>query len=158
MKTCCKRLSSYLFSLSLRCGNNITYYHRGIKGQLLQCTSFVTVACAVVLCNYRLHATEPVLVPETKLLTFEGNFSALMVAGIDRFLTRATSDSILKRAKLWHRDFSSPEAYRRSVEPNRKRFRKIIGAIDERVSLVKLQYRAGPDIPIVISETETAIK
>ena len=49
MKNCCIRLSSYLFSLSLRCGNNIMYYHRGMKGQLLQCTSFVTVACAVVL-------------------------------------------------------------------------------------------------------------
>lgn len=57
-----------------------------------------------------------------------------MVAGIDKFLLREIEESISKRESFWHRDFSSPEAYDKSIEPNRERLRRMIGAVDERAA------------------------
>src|SRR5205823_5887739 len=37
------------------------------------------------------------------------------------------------RAKFWKRDFSSPEASSKSIEPNRKRLAHILGVRDPRV-------------------------
>jgi dienelactone hydrolase len=73
------------------------------------------------------------LLPGTRPLTGTNDFSMDMVAGIDRFLDRELAASVERRAAKWHRDFSSPEAYAKSVEPNRERFKKIIGVVDERV-------------------------
>ena len=50
-----------------------------------------------------------------------------MVAGIDQFLLREIERSIGERQKFWQRNFSSPDSYEKSVQPNRERFRKIIG-------------------------------
>ena len=69
----------------------------------------------------------------TQPLTLTGDLSAQMVAGIDKFLMRETEKSIAGRAQFWKRDFSSPEAYEKSVQPNRERLRQIIGAVDERL-------------------------
>ncbi len=69
----------------------------------------------------------------TKPLTMEGDIAAQMVAGIDKFLLREIDLSVERRAKHWKRDFSSPEAYNASIEPNRKRLAKILGVVDERV-------------------------
>ena len=44
----------------------------------------------------------------TSPLTTEGDLSAQMVAGIDRFLMREIDRSVEERAKLWQRDLSSP--------------------------------------------------
>ncbi len=71
--------------------------------------------------------------PGTKPLTLEGDLALQMVEGIDRFLMRETEASIGRRERHWNRNFSSPEAYVRSVAPNRERFRKITGIVDERV-------------------------
>ncbi|HEU4754571.1 MAG TPA: dienelactone hydrolase family protein [Armatimonadota bacterium] len=69
----------------------------------------------------------------TRPLEGEGDLAAGMVAGIDRFLTRETEAGIGRRARHWQRDFSSPGAYARSVEPNRQRLRRILGVVDPRV-------------------------
>jgi dienelactone hydrolase len=69
----------------------------------------------------------------TKPLTMEGDIAAQMVAGIDKFLLREIDLSVERRAKHWKRDFSSPEAYNKSIEPNRQRLAKILGVVDERV-------------------------
>jgi dienelactone hydrolase len=63
----------------------------------------------------------------------EGDIAAQMVAGIDKFLLREIDLSVERRAKHWKRDFSSPEAYNKSIEPNRQRLAKILGIVDERV-------------------------
>ncbi len=78
-----------------------------------------------------LTAEEIVTLPRTQPLTMQGDLSAQMVEGIDRFLMREIEQSIADRQKLWARDFSSREAYNKSIEPNRERFRRIIGAVDE---------------------------
>ena len=56
-----------------------------------------------------------------------------MVAGIDKFLLRKIDESVEKRAQYWKRDFSSPEAYNKSIEPNRQRLAKMLGVVDGRV-------------------------
>ena len=71
--------------------------------------------------------------PNTQPLTMEGDIAAQMVAGIDKFLLREIDLSVERREKHWHRDFSSPEAYNKSIEPNRQRLKKILGVVDERV-------------------------
>ena len=82
-----------------------------------------------------------------------GDPAAAMVAGIGRFLDRELAASVERRQENWHRDFSSAEAYARSVEPNRQRFLKIIGAVDPRVTPVEVAYVATTDSPAKVAET-----
>src|SRR5262249_858520 len=69
----------------------------------------------------------------TKLLEGKHDFAKVMVDGIDHYLTKQTELAAKQRAKSWQPDFSSVGAFNKSVQPNRERFRKIIGAIDQRL-------------------------
>jgi dienelactone hydrolase len=69
----------------------------------------------------------------TKLLTIEGDIAAQLVARVDRFLLRKIDESVERRARHWKRDFSSAEAYQKSIEPNRKRLAHMLGVRDPRV-------------------------
>ncbi|MGB0582891.1 MAG: dienelactone hydrolase family protein, partial [Limisphaerales bacterium] len=92
--------------------------------------------------------------PDTKPLTMQGDLSAKMVAGISRFLDRATEHSLRTRKQYWKRDFSSPEAYTRSVAPNRERLKKYIGVVDERQPVKALEYVATTSSSGVAADTE----
>jgi cephalosporin-C deacetylase-like acetyl esterase len=91
--------------------------------------------------------------PGTKPLTAEGDLATQMVAGIDKYLTRELAASAAKRKQFWKQDFSSPEAYARSVEPNRQRLRKLLGVIDERLPVKDLEYVATTSQPALVAET-----
>lgn len=93
--------------------------------------------------------------PGTEPLMGAGDLAADMVAGIDRHFTAALSASATKREGHWQRDYSSPEAYARSIEPNRKRFARIIGAVDPRVPATGLHLVATTTQPARVTETET---
>lgn len=93
--------------------------------------------------------------PGTVPLTLEGDLAARMVAGINRYATRLTADSVAGRARHWKRDFSSHAAYAKSVAPNRERLRKIIGAVDSRVSPVTMQLVATTAMPAEVAETRS---
>lgn len=99
-------------------------------------------------------AEEPAALPDTKPLTLQGDLSAQMVAGIDRFLMRETDHAITVRSQFWQRDFSSREAYEKSVEPNRLRLRTIIGAVDPRLPVAALELVGDTTNPTLIAETE----
>jgi dienelactone hydrolase len=72
--------------------------------------------------------------PGTKPLTMTGDIASELVAGVDRFLLKKIDESIEKRARHWKRELlSSPEAYSKSLEPNRKRLAHILGVRDPRV-------------------------
>src|SRR5437868_11308706 len=71
--------------------------------------------------------------PGTKLLDTKEDFARVMVDGIGKYLDRETAASVDKRKAYWEPDYSSPEAYMKSVAPNRERFKKIIGVVDKRV-------------------------
>lgn len=68
----------------------------------------------------------------TKKLEMEGDIAAQLVDGVDKFLLREIEKSVEGRAKFWKRDLSSPEAYNKSIEPNRKRLAHILGVRDKR--------------------------
>ena len=72
--------------------------------------------------------------PGTKPLKLEGDITSQLVDGVDRFLLRQLAESIDKRAAHWKRDLTSPQAYIKSVAPNRARLAEITGVVDERVT------------------------
>ena len=91
--------------------------------------------------------------PGTQPLTLSGDLSTQMVAGIDRFLTRLTAESIGERQKYWQRDFSSVEAYDQSVQPNREHLRAMIGAVDARLPVTALEIVSSTTSPAKVGET-----
>src|SRR6185437_12335914 len=98
-----------------------------------------------------LHA-EPL--PDTKPLMHEGDLAAQMVEGIDKYLMRELAASVKKRRQYWKPDFSSAEAYTKSVQPNRERLKKILGVVDARVSPVEMEYVGTATQPALVAETK----
>ena len=91
-------------------------------------------------------------IPNTKPLTEEGDLAAKMVAGMHTYLDRELAASVERRKTKWKVNLTSMEAYRKSVEPNRKRLRQLLGVVDTRVS-PKVEYVGGPDAPALVAET-----
>ncbi len=78
----------------------------------------------------------------TQPLTLGGDLASQLVAGVDKFLLRETDRSVERRARFWQRDFSSPEAYSRSIETNRQRLAHILGVRDARVASPEIELLA----------------
>src|SRR5690349_15953824 len=100
-------------------------------------------------------AAEPAPLDGTEPLTLTGDIPAQMRAGINRFVDRETARSVDEHAARWKRDFSSPEAYERSVTPNRDHLRKMIGAVDARLPVTELEFVGGTSTPSKLGETAT---
>ncbi len=99
-------------------------------------------------------AQEGQVLQGTSELTLQGDLSLRMQEGIDRFLLGEINRSVEERQKLWKRDHSSLLAYQKSVQPNRERFRKYIGAVDQRLPVTALDYVSTTSLPSKIAETE----
>ena len=83
----------------------------------------------------------------------EADLSARMMDGAHLFVERKIAEAPAKRASFWQRDFSSREAYEKSITPNRDRLRTIIGAVDKRLG--PLMERYGDDTaPALVAKTE----
>jgi dienelactone hydrolase len=65
--------------------------------------------------------------PNTAPLTWEGDMSMRLMEGAHRFVERKIGESTHTRQQHWNRDLTSPQAYERSIEGNRRRFREAIG-------------------------------
>ena len=89
----------------------------------------------------------------TKPLKTEGDLSLKMVEQVDDFLLQMIDDSRTMRAKLWSRDYSSEKAYAASVLPNRKRFGRYIGVVDQRLEPRQLELVATLERPSLVAET-----
>ena len=91
--------------------------------------------------------------PQSQPLDWEeSDLSSRLMDGAHRYVERKIDESIAKRNQFWARDFSSPEAYAKSVQPNRARFQTIIGAVDSR--LPARMERFGDDSqPALVAET-----
>ncbi|MBI1311854.1 hypothetical protein GC176_11225 [bacterium] len=96
----------------------------------LHLSVFVTLLSLTVSAASR--ANDPL--PGTKVLTETRPLDEVMVDGIDRFCLREIKAARDNREQHWTRDFSSVEAYQKSIAPNRERFREYIGAVDPRVT------------------------
>jgi dienelactone hydrolase len=77
----------------------------------------------------------PQALPGTRQLTWEGDLSVRMLDGAHEFIEEKIKTSVSSRTSLWNRDLSSPAAYEKSVEPNRKRFLQYIGVEDKQTPI-----------------------
>ncbi len=68
----------------------------------------------------------------TQPLTMEGDLSAQMVAGIDRWLTAETSRAAQQRGERWQIPRNDPPAAEKFLAAKRDALRKILGIADER--------------------------
>ncbi|MGH7199182.1 MAG: hypothetical protein ACREJB_01165, partial [Planctomycetaceae bacterium] len=86
----------------------------------------------------------PATLPDTRPLALDRPLHEVMVEGLNRFAERELAASRDRRAEKWHRDYSSHEAYAKSIAENRDRFRTIIGAVDERVRTPRTLVLSDP--------------
>lgn len=98
-------------------------------------------------------AAGPQTLPDSRPLDWDGDLAARMVAGIDRYLDRAWAVAPQRRREHWRPDHSSAEAYARSVEPNRRRLRTILGVVDPRRPPTGFELVATVDERPVVAET-----
>jgi dienelactone hydrolase len=70
----------------------------------------------------------------TAKLDWSGDLASRLVDSVDRFLLKETEKSVAGRSQHWKPDFSSPEKYNASIEPNRKRLAHILGVRDPRAA------------------------
>jgi len=77
--------------------------------------------------------------PATKKLELDRPLDEVMVEGIDKFALREIAEGVAKRSQWWNRDYSSAEAYAKSVTRNREDLRVILGAVDPRPQAAGLQ-------------------
>ncbi len=122
---------------------------RGVRRRRLSSGSVIlgTVVSFAVL-----PAATPAPLPGTSPLDWpEADLSARMMDGAHVFVERKIDESVAARAAHWSRDFSSAEAYARSVEPNRERFRANLGVVDPRLPAAMERY--GDDTtPALVAE------
>jgi dienelactone hydrolase len=98
-------------------------------------------------------SAQDVPIPGAAPLTRQGDLSAQMVEGIDRFLMRELANSVAQRQAAWHREFGSRARYEQSVEKNRTRLARMIGAVDARVPAVSMEYVGTTDVPAQVGES-----
>lgn len=101
-----------------------------------------------------IQASDIVSLPGTEPLTWDEPLYAKMMEGAHRYIDKRMVNSIQDRQQFWSRDYSSTDAYNKSVQPNRDRFTKQIGIVDERVP-VKMERAGDIDDPAVIAQTDT---
>jgi dienelactone hydrolase len=114
----------------------------------------ILAALAVLAGAGRAAAEDPLPLPGTQLLDWQGDLSARIVEGIDRFLRRELTGCVAARARHWQRDFSSRAAYEASVAPNRERLRKRIGAVDPRLSPASLELLATTGASAIVATSD----
>jgi dienelactone hydrolase len=94
----------------------------------------------------------PTLSSTAPLAWPEADLSTRLMDGAHAFAERQIAESLASRPARWSRDFSSPTAYARSVEPNRARFQSILGVVDARLPVALERY--GDDTqPALVAET-----
>jgi dienelactone hydrolase len=93
--------------------------------------------------------------PGTEPYVAQGDLAEQTLDGIARFLLERTEQSVDGRAAQWNRNFDSPDAYQASVQPNRDRFRHILGAVDVRQPVTALELVATTALPAKVAETDS---
>jgi dienelactone hydrolase len=113
------------------------------------------IRCFILLVSMltlRAAESSPAVLPGTKVLEYEGDdLSEWVMDGAHDFVERKIAESRKTRARFWNLDTSSAAAYEKSIQPNRERFKKIIGVVDDR--LPPRMERFGDDLrPALILE------
>ena len=102
----------------------------------------LSTALTLFFCNCFLLGHEPHATPlhGTAPLTTTGDIAAQLVEGVDNFLLQEIERSEGLREQYFHRDFASPEAYQKSLKPNRDRLAYILGVRDQRQEFDALEF------------------
>jgi dienelactone hydrolase len=90
--------------------------------------------------------------PGTAPLTWKDDLADRMMDGLHAYVEGKIARSVDDRPRHWKRDPSSPAAYEKSVEANRRRFRKVIGVVDERLP-ARMERFGDDDAPGLVAET-----
>jgi len=110
------------------------------------------IRTTLILLVLLLPAAQEETLPGTKPLAETGDLADRMMTGLHQYADRKLAESVKARASSWKRDPSSPEAYEKSVAPNRRRFLEIIGVVDSR--LPPRLEKFGDDVnPALAAET-----
>ncbi|HEX8039820.1 MAG TPA: hypothetical protein VF490_11755, partial [Chryseosolibacter sp.] len=94
----------------------------------------------------------PDVMPGTKPLSPEEDRSIKILDGAHQFIESLISAAPAGRSRLWQRDLGSRTAYERSVDPNRRRFMKILGVEDKREPLESYKQVLREQNPPVVLE------
>jgi dienelactone hydrolase len=97
----------------------------------------------------------PDVLPGTRPLERTGDMASTLVSGVDRFLLSELQRSIQHRARHWHRDFSSREAYERSIAPHRARLAHLLGVRDKRPDDTEPRLSATVSQPALVGRGST---
>jgi hypothetical protein len=62
----------------------------------------------------------PAQLPNSSPLTWDDDLADRMMVGLHRFVDRKIDHAVANRQQFWKRDTSSPEAYEKSIAPNRE--------------------------------------
>src|ERR1017187_600508 len=95
----------------------------------------------------------PATLPGTAPYAAHDDLMGLSIVQWDGFLLQSIASARAGRERFWHRDGSSPQAYERSVAPNREHLRRAIGAIDPRVVDPRMELVEDADHPGPMAET-----
>ena len=98
-------------------------------------------------------AAEDVL-PGTKRLTRKTDLAATMVRDLQKYLLGRIRLSVTQREAHWHRDFSSRQAYEKSVAPNRARLMRYLGVVDKRRPVEAIEYVASTSTPAEVARAD----
>src|SRR5437016_13932677 len=95
---------------------------------------------------------QPQPLPGAAALTIEGDIASQMVDGIDRFLMKQIEKAAANRERFWKLDFSSKEAYEKSIAPNRARLAHILGVRDPRPARIEMELVATTEQPAWVGQ------
>ena len=90
--------------------------------------------------------------PDTAPLTWQGDLSQRMMDGLHGHIEKEIAQSVEKRARHWKRDDRSFAAYEKSILPNRERFRRAIGVVEQCVPMRMVRF-GDDDNPALVAET-----
>lgn len=97
----------------------------------------------------------PEVLPGTKLLDWDisaDEMSKKMLEGAHQLIEGKIQEAVLERSNKWERNFSSPQSYERSVDPNRRRLMQYIGVIHKSDSLYTYNVGLEDKYPPVVME------
>lgn len=110
-------------------------------------------SCLVLICTLlseQVAAAEP---PPGEPLIWDDDLSVRMMEGLHAFVQRKITESIRYRPQYWNRAMTSGDDYAASIEPNRKRFRQMIGAVDTRIASPRMERFGDDDAPALVAQT-----
>jgi dienelactone hydrolase len=94
-----------------------------------------------------------ICLPGTEPLDLEGDLADRMMDGAHQFIERRIAETPQRRPSYWNRDFSSRQAYERSVDPNRQRLMRCLGIVERRLP-VAMERFGDDENPALVAQTD----